>query len=70
VSRGGLLYIEETSRRSGNTTSTPLVPVDPSLGTSDFHIYRNGLKTPVEFELRDDGGIDLFLGRYCFHKVE
>ena len=69
VSRGGLLYIQETSRRSGNTTSTPLVPVDPTLASTDFHIYRNGLMSPVEFKLGDNGKVDLFLGRYCFHKV-
>jgi CubicO group peptidase (beta-lactamase class C family) len=70
ASRGGLLCIEQTSRRTGKTTATPLVPVDPTLASTDFHIYRNGLKRPVDFDLRDDGGIDLFLGRYCFHKVD
>lgn len=70
VSRGGLLYLEETSRRTGTTSATPLIPEDPSLASTAFYTLRNGIKSPVEFEVHQDGRIDLFLGRYCFHKVD
>jgi CubicO group peptidase (beta-lactamase class C family) len=70
VSRGGLLYLEETSRRTGKKTATPLIPEDPTLASPAFYTLRNGIKSPVEFEEHQDGRIDLFVGRYCFHKVD
>jgi CubicO group peptidase (beta-lactamase class C family) len=70
IRRGGLLYLEVMSPRTGKTTHTPLIPTDPSLGSTDFYVLRNGLKSPVEFVLRDDGNIDLFIGRYCYHRVD
>jgi CubicO group peptidase (beta-lactamase class C family) len=70
VSRGGLLYLEVKSRRTGETTHTPLIPEDPTLASTDFYTVRNGLKSPVEFAVREDDTIDLFIGRYCYHKVD
>ena len=70
VSRGGLLYLEEKSRRTEKTTLTPIIPEDSMLASTDFYILRNGLKSPVEFAAREDGTIDLFIGRYCYHKVD
>jgi CubicO group peptidase (beta-lactamase class C family) len=70
VNRGGLLYLEEKSRRTDNTTLTPLIPKDPMLASTDFYILSNGIKSPVEFVLWEDGAIDLFIGRYCYHKVD
>jgi CubicO group peptidase (beta-lactamase class C family) len=70
VSKGGLLHLEEESRRTEKTSVTPLIPDDPTLASTEFHILRNGLKSPVEFVIRDDGGVDLFIGRYCFHKMD
>jgi CubicO group peptidase (beta-lactamase class C family) len=70
VNRGGLLYLEEKSRRTEKTSLTPLIPEDPTLATVDFYVLRNGLKSPVEFVTREDGQIDLFIGRYCYHKVD
>jgi len=70
VSRGGPLHLEVMSQRTGNTTHTPLIPEDPTLASVDFFVLRNGLKSPVEFAVREDGTIDLFIGRYCYHKVD
>jgi CubicO group peptidase (beta-lactamase class C family) len=70
VSRGGLLHLEVKSRRTGNTTHTPLIPEDPTLASTDFYTVRNGLKAPIEFVISEDGTIDLFIGRYCYHKVD
>ncbi len=70
VSRGGLLYLEEKSPRTEKTNLTPLIPEDPTLASMEFYTLRNGLKSPVEFVTREDGTIDLFIGRYCYHKVD
>jgi len=70
VGRGGLLYLEEKSRRTEKTSLTPLIPEDPTLATVDFYVLRNGLKSPVEFVIREEGQIDLLIGRYCCHKVD
>ena len=70
VNRGGLLYLEEKSRRTEKTSLTPLIPEDPTLSSVAFYVLRNGLKSPVEFVIREDGQIDLFIGRYCYHKVD
>jgi len=70
VSRGGLLHLETKNRRTEKTTFTPLIPEDPTLASTDFYVLRNGLKSPVEFKIHENGKIDLFIGRYCYHKVE
>jgi len=38
--------------------------------TTNFYTLRNSLKSPVEFALGEDGNIALFIGRYCYHKVD
>lgn len=68
VNSRGMLYLESTSRTSGQATRTPLVPDDLNLESTRFSIIRNGLKSPVEFVAHDDGRVDLYYGRYCFHK--
>ncbi len=70
VSRGGLLHLETKSPRTGTATLTPLIPEDPTLASTDFYTVRNGLKSPIEFVIQEDGAIDLFIGRYCYHKVD
>ena len=64
VSRGGLLYLETKSPRTGTTTLTPLIPEDPTLASTDFYTVRNGLESPIKFVIQEDGAIDLFIGRY------
>ena len=70
VSKGGLLHLEVKSQRTERTTMTPLIPEDPTLASTDFYTLRNGIKSPVEFSIQEDGAIDLFIGRYCYHKVD
>jgi CubicO group peptidase (beta-lactamase class C family) len=70
VSRGGLLYLEEESPWSEETTLTPLIPDDPTLASTEFYILSKGVRSPVEFEVHEDGKIDLFVGGYCYHKVD
>lgn len=70
VNRGGLLRLEQKYPAAEEPVETVLVPEDSTLSSTLFYSLRNGLKSPVEFVLRDDGGIDLFVGRYCFHKVD
>jgi CubicO group peptidase (beta-lactamase class C family) len=70
VNRGGLLHLEQTSRGTEKTTFTPLIPEDPTLSSTGFFILRNGLRSPVEFTVHEDGRIDLFIGRYCYHKTD
>ncbi len=70
INRRGLLYLEQTNRRTGKTSATPLIPEDPMLGSTDFYLLGNGIKSPVEFAIRDDDTIVLCIGRYCYHKVD
>ncbi len=70
VNRGGLLHLEVTSQRTERKTYTPLIPEDPTLASTDFYTSRIGLKSPVEFAVGEDGSVDLFIGRYCYHKVD
>ena len=70
VGKGGLLYLEEKSPGSESTNLTPLIPEDPMLASTDFYTLRNGLKSPVEFAVGEDGQVDLIIDRYCYHKVD
>jgi len=46
----------------------PLIPEDPSLESMEFYTYMDGLKTPVEFDVNENGDIDLYIERYVYHK--
>jgi CubicO group peptidase (beta-lactamase class C family) len=70
VTRGGMLYLEERDPMAEKPTVTPLIPEDPTLSPTDFYTLSNGVTSPIEFVFRDDGGIDLFIGRYCYHKID
>jgi CubicO group peptidase (beta-lactamase class C family) len=70
VSRGGLLYLEEESPWTEQKTLTPLIPEDPTLASTECRILSNGIESPVEFKIHEDGTIDLLIGRYCYHKVD
>jgi len=62
--RNGLLYVGEEE------PGTPLLPEDPAYGSLRFHTLSEGLSTPVEFKEREDGGLDLVLDRYVFHRQD
>jgi len=70
LSKRGMLYLESKSRFSGTKTLTPLIPNDPTLESTTFYILRDGIKSPVEFRVRDNENTDLFVGRYVFHKKQ
>ena len=66
VKRLGMLYLE--SRTPFAETLQPLVPEDLSLESTMFYTLMDGARTPVEFVVHEDGHVDLFVERYCFHK--
>ncbi|MFQ5929101.1 MAG: serine hydrolase [Acidobacteriota bacterium] len=69
IEAGGMLYLETHSPFDGSRSRVALIPDDPTLDSTQFYTLRNGLRSPVEFAIQDDGAIDLFVGRYCYHKV-
>ena len=62
--RNGLLHVGE------DEPGTPLIPEDPAYGSLRFYTLSEGLRSPVEFRAREDGGLDLVLDRYVFHKQD
>ena len=62
--RNGLLHVGEEE------PGTPLIPEDPAYGSLRFYTLSEGLRSPVEFRAREDGGLDLVLDRYVFHKQD
>jgi CubicO group peptidase (beta-lactamase class C family) len=60
--RGGLLYMGEEG------PDTPLIPEDSRYASLRFHVLREGLKSPVEFKVREGGRVDLIVDRYVYHK--
>jgi CubicO group peptidase (beta-lactamase class C family) len=62
----GMLYLQ--SKTPFVDVHQPLIPEDSSLESTKFYTLVDGVKTPIEFVLRKDGGVDLFVERYCYHK--
>jgi CubicO group peptidase (beta-lactamase class C family) len=60
--RGGMLFM------GSDGAGTPLIPDDPRLGSLRFHTLRDGLRSPVEFLVGDDGSVRLVAERYVYHK--
>jgi CubicO group peptidase (beta-lactamase class C family) len=60
--RGGLLYM------GSDEPGTPLIPEDPNYASYRFYTLREGLRSPVEFKVRDDGSIILLVDRYVYHR--
>lgn len=67
VKKGGMLYLETETPFA--ETSQPLIPIDPLEGLT-YYTLIDGLKVPVEFTEREDGKIDVYIERYCYHKVD
>jgi hypothetical protein len=59
--KAGMLYLESVTPFA--KTSTPIIPLDPSVEKTEFYSLVDGVKTPVVFE---DG--KLYLERYVYHK--
>ncbi|MBD3204728.1 serine hydrolase [Candidatus Bathyarchaeota archaeon] len=64
--RGGMLYVH--TKNPFTDMTQPIIPEDSKLNSLDFYIYMDGCKTPVKFHLKDDGGVDLYIERYVYHK--
>ena len=67
VQREGMLFAE--SEVLGMKRSVPLIPLDDKLESNEFYTYSLGNKTPVTFEIKEDGKIELFIERNYYHKV-
>jgi hypothetical protein len=65
--KGGMLYLR--SKTPFDDSFTPLIPRDPLLGSTMFYTYMNGVETPVEFQVQENGDIDLYIERYRYHKT-
>lgn len=65
--KGGMLYLR--SKTPFDDSLTPLIPRDPLLGSTMFYTYMNGVETPVEFKVHENGDIDLYIERYRYHKT-
>jgi CubicO group peptidase (beta-lactamase class C family) len=68
LEKGGMLYLKSTSRLTGRSNEVPLIPEDSALRNTLFYTWSLGRRSPVEFRLLSDGRIDLYLGRYVYHK--
>ena len=62
-----MLYLR--SKTPFDDSLTPLIPRDPLLGSTMFYTYMNGVETPVEFQVQENGDIDLYIERYRYHKT-
>ena len=60
--KGGLLYLE--SETPFAKTSTPIIPDDLLMENTSFYTLVDGVKSPIVFD-----GKNLFVERYCYHKV-
>jgi len=67
VEKGGMLYIEQ--RDELTDISMPLIPDRDDLEDLKFHIWSNGVRQPVEFKIRENGKIDLYIERNVLHKL-
>ena len=67
VKKAGMLYLE--TKTPFAETVQPLIPETPLLESTKFYMLTDGAKSPVEFVVHKDGHIDLFVERYCYHKV-
>jgi hypothetical protein len=52
----------------GEGPGTPLIPEDPGYESLRFYTLRDGLKSPIEFKVREDGGLILVVDRNVYHK--
>jgi CubicO group peptidase (beta-lactamase class C family) len=66
--KGGMLYLKQ--KTPFTDTLTPLIPRDSLLGSTLFYTYVNGLEAPVEFQIKENGNVDLYFERYRYHKTK
>lgn len=66
IKKGGMLYIR--TKTPFSDTQQPLIPEDPKNGLQ-YYTLVDGQKNPIEFVIKEDGNTDLFMERYCYHKI-
>jgi CubicO group peptidase (beta-lactamase class C family) len=66
--KGGMIYLR--SRTPFTDSLVPLIPVDPYLDSTIFYTYVDGVITPIEFDVHENGDIDLYIERYRYHKTK
>ena len=66
VNKAGLLYLEQKGPFTDSLT--PLIPENAELRSNNFYILAEGVKQPVEFHIKSEKEIDLYIERYRFHK--
>lgn len=64
--KNGMLFIDYKDELMD--LEHPLIPKTDTVENNHFYIYRMGNRMPVEFEIKDDGKVDLLVERNCFHK--
>ncbi len=62
TNKEGVLYIGQEEPR------TPLIPEDPNYRSLKFHTLREGLKSPVEFRIEENGRVVMLRGRSVYRK--
>lgn len=65
--KAGMLHLH--SKNPFRDITQPLIPEDPRLQSMNFYTYMDGLKTPIEFNVKQNGDIDLYIERYVYHKM-
>lgn len=60
--RDGVLYLGQEG------AGAPLIPEDPAYESLRFFTLRDGLKSPIEFRVREDGSMILLVERNVSHK--
>lgn len=69
VQKGAMLYLE--GELGGQKMSVPLIPEGDLLDDLKFYIIQEpGKKLPIEFDVADEGKIDLYVERNRFHKIK
>lgn len=64
--KNGMLYLKYKDELMKG--EHPLIPKNDTIDNNQFYIYMMGRRRPVEFEIRENGEIDLLVERNCFHK--
>lgn len=64
--KGGMLYLH--TENAFTDMNQPLIPEDNGLQSLNFYTYTDGLKTPIEFKVKENGDVDLYIERYVYHK--
>jgi len=62
TNKKGVLYFGKEE------SNTPLIPEDLNYRSLKFYTLREGLKSPIEFRIKENGKVEMILGRYVYRK--